>query len=345
MYQLHIGVILNDKYWSMHSVQNMENFETSDIILAYFGNLNFKDTVKHKITSETIDLPLHLLACMELPFLTSRTRVPKKKAIEQHASSDGSSDKGQQQDPDPEHNSAQEDNVCDNDQDGNEAGYASSGNICADHDDSATEAYCSDDVDIAGAQTDASAQPFDASDASKNSDLSVSRDEPDLTSNIDVDKPNASPCDASKNSDLSVSREEPNLTSNLDVDKLGAPPCDASKNSDLSVSREEPDLMSNIDVDEPNAPPCDASKNRDLSVSREEPNLTSNLDVDKPGAPPCDASDDSENIDLSDSISDSDEHQGHTEPDAKLLKFGMKKYQPYVLLQRARLNNQSTPKL
>ena len=147
MYQIHTGVILRDNYWSTHSVHNMETFETLDIVLAYFGDLNFKDTVKHRITSETFDLPPHLLACNELSFLTSRTRVPKKKAIKQHASSD----KGQQQDPDPEHNSVQEDKVCDNDHNGNEAGYASSGKICADHDDSAREVYYSDDVNEPGA--------------------------------------------------------------------------------------------------------------------------------------------------------------------------------------------------
>ena len=62
MQQLHIKVILCDKYWSTYSVQNIETFETSDIILAYFEELNFKDMVKKAITNETIELPLHLLA-------------------------------------------------------------------------------------------------------------------------------------------------------------------------------------------------------------------------------------------------------------------------------------------
>ena len=53
MYQLHIGVVLKDHYWSTHHEQTMEHFKQSDIILTYFGNLIFKDTVVHKITSET----------------------------------------------------------------------------------------------------------------------------------------------------------------------------------------------------------------------------------------------------------------------------------------------------
>ena len=41
MYQLHIGVILKDHYWLTHSWQTLQNFEESDIILAYFGQMNF----------------------------------------------------------------------------------------------------------------------------------------------------------------------------------------------------------------------------------------------------------------------------------------------------------------
>ena len=141
MYQLHIGVILHDKYWSTHSVQNMETFETSDIILAYFGEINFKDMVKQAITSETIELPLHLLA-NELPILTSRTKVPKKIAV-------ACSDKEDQQDVDPENTSENENKICDKDQDANQLGYVS------DHDDSVTEAYYSEDDEEPSAQTKA----------------------------------------------------------------------------------------------------------------------------------------------------------------------------------------------
>ena len=66
--------VLKDHYWSTHCEQTMEHFKQSDIILAYFGNLIFKDTVVHKITPENIPLPDHL----KLPaFLTSRSRPPK----------------------------------------------------------------------------------------------------------------------------------------------------------------------------------------------------------------------------------------------------------------------------
>ena len=77
MYQIHIRIILCGKYWSTHRVQTMENFETSDIILGYFGHLNFKDTVKHRISIDTIDLPPHLAAGYDLSFLTSRTKPMK----------------------------------------------------------------------------------------------------------------------------------------------------------------------------------------------------------------------------------------------------------------------------
>ena len=52
--------------------------------------------------------------------------MPKKKAVQQYASSD----EDEQQDLDPEHNSAHEDKVCDKDKDGNQADYGSSGKIC-----------------------------------------------------------------------------------------------------------------------------------------------------------------------------------------------------------------------
>ena len=74
MYQLHIGGVLKDCYWSTHHEQTIEHFKQSDIILTYFGNLVFKDMIVHKITPENIPLPDHL----KLPaFLTSRSRPPK----------------------------------------------------------------------------------------------------------------------------------------------------------------------------------------------------------------------------------------------------------------------------
>ena len=71
MYQIHVGIILNNKYWSTHRQQTMENFQTSDIVLAYTGNLHFLDTVKHQITVDNIEVPPHLLFSMNMSFLTS----------------------------------------------------------------------------------------------------------------------------------------------------------------------------------------------------------------------------------------------------------------------------------
>ena len=71
MYQLHVGIILDNKYWSTHRQQTMENFETSDIVLAYAGNLHFLDTVKHKITVDNIELPPHILFSLNMSYFTS----------------------------------------------------------------------------------------------------------------------------------------------------------------------------------------------------------------------------------------------------------------------------------
>ena len=78
MYQIHIGVILKDRYWSMHQNQSIENFESSDIILAYFGNLNFKDTVVKQISADMIELLPHLAYNRDSMFLTSHTKGPVK---------------------------------------------------------------------------------------------------------------------------------------------------------------------------------------------------------------------------------------------------------------------------
>ena len=74
MYQMHVGVILKDRYWLTHRQQTLQHFEESDIILAYFGKMNFKETVVHRITPENIVLPPHL----RMPvYLTSRSRAPR----------------------------------------------------------------------------------------------------------------------------------------------------------------------------------------------------------------------------------------------------------------------------
>ena len=85
------------------------------------------------------------------------------------------------------------------------------------------------------------AEPCDASNASE---------EPNLSNNLGVNKHRAKHCDASdasKNIDLSISREESDLTSDVDVDKSGAQSDDANEALDLCVSREQPDLTSNLD--------------------------------------------------------------------------------------------------
>ena len=58
----------------MHRDQGLENFESSDIILAYFGNLNFKDTVVKYITADTIELLPHLAYNRDSMFLTTHTK-------------------------------------------------------------------------------------------------------------------------------------------------------------------------------------------------------------------------------------------------------------------------------
>ena len=60
MYQMHVGVILKDRYWLTHRQQTLQHFEESDIILAYIGKMNFKETVVHILTLENIVLPPHL---------------------------------------------------------------------------------------------------------------------------------------------------------------------------------------------------------------------------------------------------------------------------------------------
>ena len=57
MYQIHISIVMDTKYWSTQRDQTIENFENCDVILGFFGNLDFKDTVIHKITAENIVLP------------------------------------------------------------------------------------------------------------------------------------------------------------------------------------------------------------------------------------------------------------------------------------------------
>ena len=56
MYNIHIGVILSKKFWCTHANQNIENFEKSDIILAYMGCMKFEETRHQKITSENVDM-------------------------------------------------------------------------------------------------------------------------------------------------------------------------------------------------------------------------------------------------------------------------------------------------
>ena len=56
MYQIHVGVILKGRYWSTHRQQSIENFECSNIILVYYRDLNFKETVVRYITADTIEL-------------------------------------------------------------------------------------------------------------------------------------------------------------------------------------------------------------------------------------------------------------------------------------------------
>ena len=46
MYNIHIGVILSKKFWCTHANQNIENFEKSNIILAYMGSLRRPDPRK-----------------------------------------------------------------------------------------------------------------------------------------------------------------------------------------------------------------------------------------------------------------------------------------------------------
>ena len=48
---------MDNKYWSTQRDQMIENFENCDIILGFFGNLDFKDIVLHKIMAENIVLP------------------------------------------------------------------------------------------------------------------------------------------------------------------------------------------------------------------------------------------------------------------------------------------------
>ena len=56
MYNIHIGVILSKKFWCTHANQNIENFEKSDIILAYMGSMKFEETRPKKITAENVDM-------------------------------------------------------------------------------------------------------------------------------------------------------------------------------------------------------------------------------------------------------------------------------------------------
>ena len=56
MHNIHIGVILSKKFWSTHANQNIENFEKSDIILAYMGSMKFEETRPKKITPENVDM-------------------------------------------------------------------------------------------------------------------------------------------------------------------------------------------------------------------------------------------------------------------------------------------------
>ena len=56
MYNTHIGVILSKEFWCTHANQNIENFEKSDIILAYMGSMKFEETRPKKITPENVDI-------------------------------------------------------------------------------------------------------------------------------------------------------------------------------------------------------------------------------------------------------------------------------------------------
>ena len=63
--------MLKDKYWSTHGEQTMENFETSDIVLVYRGNLKFMDTAKYEITVDNIEVPAHLASNVNMSFFTT----------------------------------------------------------------------------------------------------------------------------------------------------------------------------------------------------------------------------------------------------------------------------------